>query len=185
MTEIDTTAGTPGVITAPVMPVRDLVIFPRMMLPLFIGRPKTIRTVQDALKGDKRIVLVTQKDPKCDDPKKDDVYDVGTVGTVMQLLRLPDGTVKVLIEAHRRVRIESLTSDEEGKLFCRALRLDSTETDGTEVEGLRRAKPERSLRTTSFRTFSRCGTRMRLRTPWRGSCRCRLRISRNFLRIRR
>lgn len=142
MTEIDTTAGTPGVITAPVMPVRDLVIFPRMMLPLFIGRPKTIRTVQDALKGDKRIVLVTQKDPKCDDPKKDDVYDVGTVGTVMQLLRLPDGTVKVLIEAHRRVRIESLTSDEEGKLFCRALRLDSTETDGTEVEGLRRAVAE-------------------------------------------
>ena len=142
MTEIDTTAGTPGVITAPVMPVRDLVIFPRMMLPLFIGRPKTIRTVQDALKGDKRIVLVTQKDPKCDDPKKDDVYDVGTVGTVMQLLRLPDGTVKVLIEAHRRVKIESLTSDEEGKLFCRALRLDSTETDGTEVEGLRRAVAE-------------------------------------------
>lgn len=142
MTEIDTTAGTPGVITAPVMPVRDLVIFPRMMLPLFIGRPKTIRTVQDALKGDKRIVLVTQKDPKCDDPKLDDVYDVGTVGTVMQILRLPDGTVKVLIEAHRRVKIESLTADDEGKLVCRAVRMDSTETDGTEVEGLRRAVAE-------------------------------------------
>ncbi len=139
MTEFETTEGTPGVIVSPVMPVRDLVIFPRMMLPLFIGRPKTVRTVQDVLKGDKRIVLVTQKDPKCDDPKTSDLYDVGTVGTVMQMLRLPDGTVKVLIEAHHRVKLNSLAESEDGKISCHATRLDSTDREGTEVEGLRRS----------------------------------------------
>ncbi len=95
--------------------------------------------MQDALKGDKRIVLVTQKDPKCDDPKMTDVYDVGTVGTVMQMLRLPDGTVKVLIEAHRRVKINSIVEDEDGKAVCHATRLNSTDLEGTEVEGLRRS----------------------------------------------
>ena len=138
MTEFDKTEGTPGVIISPVMPVRDLVIFPRMMLPLFIGRPKTVRTVQEALKGDKRIVLVTQKDPKCDDPKAGDLYDVGTVGTVMQMLRLPDGTVKVLVEAHRRVKVSGISETADGNLVCRAERLDPLDATGTEVEGLRR-----------------------------------------------
>ena len=139
MTEKENNAGeVPGVVVAPVLPIRDLVIFPRMMLPLFIARPKTVRAVQNAMKGDKRIVLVTQRDPKMDDPKASDVYDVGTLATLMQMLRLPDGTLKVLVEAHGRVQLSDI-DDKSPEMTCKATRLDSTDIEGTETEALRRA----------------------------------------------
>ena len=82
----------------PVLPLRDIVVFPHMIVPLFVGRDKSVRALEDVMQDDKQILLVTQKNAGEDDPKADDIYDVGTVATVLQLLKLPDGTVKVLVE---------------------------------------------------------------------------------------
>src|ERR1700691_6443177 len=79
----------------PVLPLRDIVVFPHMIVPLFVGREKSIRALEDVMKSDKPILLVTQKNAAQDDPGPADIYMVGTVGTVLQLLKLPDGTVKV------------------------------------------------------------------------------------------
>src|SRR5437764_12614944 len=81
----------------PVLPLRDIVVFPHMIVPLFVGREKSVRALEDVMKDDKQILLVTQKNAAQDDPATSDIYMVGTVGTVLQLLKLPDGTVKVLI----------------------------------------------------------------------------------------
>ena len=94
-------------LTYPVLPLRDIVVFPHMIVPLFVGRRKSISALEDVMKDDKQILLVTQKNPSEDDPSPEDVYTVGTVGTVLQLLKLPDGTVKVLVEGVRRARILS------------------------------------------------------------------------------
>ena len=91
--------------TYPVLPLRDIVVYPKMVVPLFVGRGKSIRALQAGVDSDKNVILVTQKDPGIEDPNEDEVYHVGTVGTVLQLLRLPDGTVKVLIEGLERVKI--------------------------------------------------------------------------------
>ncbi|MDO4936884.1 MAG: endopeptidase La [Sutterellaceae bacterium] len=104
-TELETT----DKVVMPLLPIRDLVVFPRMVIPLFVGRPKTVRAVQLAAKEKNRIILVTQKDSKTDEPTYDDVYHIGTEASILQMLKLPDGTLKVLVEAHRRVRILSLT----------------------------------------------------------------------------
>jgi len=82
----------------PVLPLRDIVVFPHMIVPLFVGREKSVRALEDVMKDDKQILLVTQKNAAQDDPTTSDIYIVGTVGTVLQLLKLPDGTVKVLVE---------------------------------------------------------------------------------------
>src|SRR3990167_580522 len=89
----------------PVLPLRDIVVFPHMIVPLFVGREKSVRALEDVMKDDKQILLVTQKNAAQDDPGKDDIYTVGTVSTVLQLLKLPDGTVKVLVEGGRRARV--------------------------------------------------------------------------------
>ena len=89
----------------PVLPLRDIVVFPQMIVPLFVGRDKSVRALEDVMKDDKQILLVTQKDAAQDDPTPDDIYSVGTIGTVLQLLKLPDGTVKVLVEGGQRARI--------------------------------------------------------------------------------
>ena len=89
----------------PVLPLRDIVVFPHMIVPLFVGREKSVRALEDVLKDDKQILLVTQKNAAQDDPTPGDIYSVGTVGTVLQLLKLPDGTVKVLVEGGQRARI--------------------------------------------------------------------------------
>ncbi len=89
----------------PVLPLRDIVVFPHMIVPLFVGREKSVRALEDVMKDDKQILLVTQKNAAQDDPETGDIYTVGTVGTVLQLLKLPDGTVKVLVEGARRARI--------------------------------------------------------------------------------
>ncbi|MBP0462881.1 endopeptidase La [Roseomonas sp. PWR1] len=89
----------------PVLPLRDIVVFPHMIVPLFVGREKSVRALEAVMKDDKQILLVAQKNAAQDDPGADDLYQIGTVSTVLQLLKLPDGTVKVLVEGGRRARI--------------------------------------------------------------------------------
>ncbi len=91
--------------TYPVLPLRDIVVYPKMIVPLFVGREKSIRALQDVVDKDQNIILATQKNAATEDPTSDDVFHVGTVGTVLQMLKLPDGTVKVLIEGMERVKI--------------------------------------------------------------------------------
>ena len=89
----------------PVLPLRDIVVYPKMIVPLFVGREKSIRALQEVVDQDQNIILLTQKEAAIEDPTENDVYHVGTVGTVLQMLKLPDGTVKVLIEGMERVKI--------------------------------------------------------------------------------
>ncbi|MEX0922342.1 MAG: endopeptidase La [Rhodovibrionaceae bacterium] len=95
----------------PVLPLRDIVVFPHMIVPLFVGREKSVAALEDVMKDDKQILLVTQKNAAQDDPAPNDIYEVGTVGTVLQLLKLPDGTVKVLVEGGQRARITKFTEN--------------------------------------------------------------------------
>jgi len=92
-------------ITIPLLPLRDVVVFPFMVAPLFVGREKSIRALEEAMKKDKEILLASQKDANTNDPKEDDIYTIGTIGTIVQMLRLPDGTVKVLVEGKNRAKI--------------------------------------------------------------------------------
>ena len=92
-------------ILRPVLPLRDIVVFPNMVIPLFVGRDKSISALNEVMKKDKKIVLVTQKNSEVDDPKKTDVFMYGCEGNILQLLKLPDGTVKVLVEGSKRVKI--------------------------------------------------------------------------------
>ncbi len=96
----------------PLLPLRDLIIFPHMMMPLFVGREKSINALEEAMSKQTDIVLAAQKDAKTNNPEAGDIYEVGTVGTIIQLLRLPDGTVKVLVEGKRRVRIEKFAAND-------------------------------------------------------------------------
>ena len=89
----------------PLLPLRDIVIFPSMVVPLFVGREKSIKALQEVMKTDKSIVLVTQKNSEVDDPTGQDLFQYGCLSKVLQLLKLPDGTVKVLVEGEKRVKI--------------------------------------------------------------------------------
>lgn len=92
--------------TYPILPLRDIVVYPKMIVPLFVGREKSIKALQQAIDNDQNIVLATQKEAAVEDPKPEDIFAVGTLGTVVQLVRLPDGTVKVLVEGLERVKID-------------------------------------------------------------------------------
>ena len=92
----------------PLLPLRDVVVYPHMVTPLFVGRGKSIEALERAMANDKQVLLVAQKNPQQDDPQAEDLYDIGTVATILQLLKLPDGTVKVLIEGRERAGIESI-----------------------------------------------------------------------------
>ena len=97
----------------PLLPLRDVVIFPSVVTPLFVGREKSIAALQAAMAGDKQIMLVAQKSAQQDDPKLGDLYRVGTLSTILQLIKLPDGTLKVLVEGNKRATIESIDLSEE------------------------------------------------------------------------
>ena len=97
----------------PLLPLRDVVIFPSVVTPLFVGREKSITALQAAMAGDKQIMLVAQKSAQQDDPKLGDLYTIGTLSTILQLIKLPDGTLKVLVEGNKRASIESLDSTDE------------------------------------------------------------------------
>ena len=94
-----------GVVEIPVLALRDVVVYPQMVIPLFVGREKSIRCLDIANENDKQIFLVAQKDAAVDDPTQDDLYTTGTIATILQMLKLPDGTVKVLVEGVRRAQI--------------------------------------------------------------------------------
>ncbi|MGF1716474.1 endopeptidase La [Photobacterium chitinilyticum] len=96
----------------PVLPLRDVVVYPHMVIPLFVGRDKSIRCLESAMDDNKQILLVAQKEAATDEPSIEDLYDVGTVATILQLLKLPDGTVKVLVEGQQRAKVENLKDDE-------------------------------------------------------------------------
>ena len=89
----------------PLLPLRDIVVFPHMMVPLFVGREKSVTALNEVMKTDKKIILVTQKNSEVDDPGKNDVFNYGCKCSVLQLLKLPDGTVKLLVEGIKRVKI--------------------------------------------------------------------------------
>jgi ATP-dependent Lon protease len=110
MSEYSRSAGHGDVMA--VLPLRDIVVFPHMIVPLFVGREKSVRALEAVMKDDKQILLVAQKNATQDDPSVDDIYRVGTVSTILQLLKLPDGTVKVLVEGNRRARITGFRDTE-------------------------------------------------------------------------
>ena len=89
----------------PVLPLRDVVVYPHMVIPLFVGREKSIRALEAAMDDDKRILLVAQKSAEVDDPQVDDIHELGTLSIILQLLKLPDGTVKVLVEGSERAGV--------------------------------------------------------------------------------
>ena len=122
----------------PVLPLRDIVVFPHMIVPLFVGREKSVRALEDVMKEDKQILLVTQRNAAQDDPASSDIYNVGTVGTVLQLLKLPDGTVKVLVEGGQRAKIERFT-DNEAFFVAEATPMVDAEVSGKEMEALARS----------------------------------------------
>ncbi|MCO6553991.1 MAG: endopeptidase La [Gilliamella sp.] len=101
----------------PILPLRDVVVFPHMVIPLFVGRSKSIRCLEGAMEMDKQVFLVTQKNPSQDDPDIDDLYDVGTVANVLQLLQLPDGTVKVLVEGIARAKMNDIVENNDNEYF--------------------------------------------------------------------
>ena len=90
----------------PVLPLRDVIVFPNMVIPLFVGREKSIKSLEVAMDSNKQIMLVAQKTADLDDPKDSDIYRFGTLATVLQLLKLPDGTIKVLVEGASRAEIQ-------------------------------------------------------------------------------
>ncbi len=122
----------------PVLPLRDIVVFPHMIVPLFVGREKSVRALEDVMRDDKQILLVTQKNAAQDDPAADDIYGVGTVSTILQLLKLPDGTVKVLIEGGRRASIREFVENQ-NFFQVQADLLEDQEGEHQELEALSRS----------------------------------------------
>ena len=102
----------------PLLPLRDIVIFPSMVVPLFVGREKSIKALQEVMKTDKSIVLVTQKNSEIDDPTSADLFQYGCLSKVLQLLKLPDGTVKVLVEGEKRIKILNHNETTSNYLTC-------------------------------------------------------------------
>ena len=136
-TNLDTEAGN-GTLSYPLLPLRDVVVFPHMVIPLFVGRPKSIKALEVAMESGKHVLLVAQKSAAKDDPNPEDLYDTGCVATVLQMLKLPDGTVKVLVEGLHRALLTALTNN--GEFFSgEAHAIPPSEDGSAEVEALRRA----------------------------------------------
>src|SRR5881296_2301213 len=127
-----------GGLRVPLLPLRDIIVFPHMVVPLFVGRQKSIRALEEAMNKQKFILLAAQKDAKTNDPAEEDIYRVGTLGTVVQLLRLPDGTVKVLVEGKKRARIQQYV-DHPDYFLVEVEEIDEAVQRGTEVEALLRS----------------------------------------------
>ena len=122
----------------PVLPLRDIVVFPHMIVPLFVGRDKSVRALEQVMNQDKQILLSSQRDPAEDDPSQDGIYDVGVLANVLQLLKLPDGTVKVLVEGRARVRISEFVEND-SFFEARAVLLEEREGDADTVAALVRS----------------------------------------------
>jgi ATP-dependent Lon protease len=124
--------------TLPLLPLRDVVVFPHMVIPLFVGRPKSIKALDVAMEAGKHILLVAQKSAAKDDPAAEDLYEIGSIATILQMLKLPDGTVKVLVEGTQRARIVSVSEAGE-YLAADAVTLAGAEGGTHEIEAMRRA----------------------------------------------
>ncbi|MCK9542353.1 MAG: endopeptidase La [Novosphingobium sp.] len=126
----------------PLLPLRDIVVFPGMVVPLFVGREKSVAALEAAMAGKKDIFLLAQLDPGCDDPERDDLYDTGVIASVLQLLKLPDGTVRVLVEGQQRGRFEALHAEngENGEmLVADVAALEEPEATGPEIAAMMRS----------------------------------------------
>jgi ATP-dependent Lon protease len=124
--------------TLPLLPLRDVVVFPHMVIPLFVGRPKSIKALEAAMEQGKSIMLAAQKAAAKDEPSADDIYEIGCVANILQMLKLPDGTVKVLVEGAQRARINSI-SDSSTHFIADLTPVESEIGDDSEVEAMRRA----------------------------------------------
>lgn len=122
----------------PVLPLRDIVVFPHMIVPLFVGRDKSVKALEDVMQDDKQILLAAQKNAGQDDPAVEDIYEMGTIGTVLQLLKLPDGTVKVLVEGSQRAKIVRYTENDDF-FQAEAELLDDAVDDSKDLEALSRS----------------------------------------------
>src|SRR6187397_3546232 len=112
----------------PLLPLRDVVVFPHMVIPLFVGRPKSIKALETAMEAERRIMLVAQKAAAKDEPSVSDMFEVGCVSTILQMLKLPDGTVKVLVEGQQRARVNRI-DDGEQHFTANITPVDSAEKD--------------------------------------------------------
>lgn len=126
-------------IKCPVLPLRDIVVYPKMIVPLFVGREKSIKALQSVVDEDGNVILLTQKDATVDEPQADDVYHIGTISTVVQMLRLPDGTVKVLIEGMERVKISKFCRNKDFMLAEAEILPEEESSNSLELEALVRA----------------------------------------------
>src|SRR5512134_3151889 len=124
--------------TLPLLPLRDVVVFPHMVIPLFVGRPKSIKALETAMEAGKSILLVAQKSAAKDEPGAEDLYATGTIANILQMLKLPDGTVKVLVEGTQRARITAV-SDVKTHYVADAIPVSLDAEAGTELEAMRRA----------------------------------------------
>jgi ATP-dependent Lon protease len=124
-------------VTLPLLPLRDVVVFPHMVIPLFVGRPKSIKALETAMESGKHIMLVAQKSAAKDEPATEDLYDVGCMASILQMLKLPDGTVKVLVEGNRRARITHF-SDAKTHFVADATLVPAEPVEDHEIEALRR-----------------------------------------------
>lgn len=137
----------------PVLPLRDIVVFPHMIVPLFVGRDKSVAALEAAMNADKEIFLVAQLDPAQDEPAREDLYEVGVTATVLQLLKLPDGTVRVLVEGKARGRLVEL-SEADGYLQSTIEILEERVAEGIEVEALMRSAVEQ------FETYAKLNKKL-------------------------
>ena len=137
----------------PLLPLRDIIVFPHMVVPLFVGREKSINALEEAMSQEKEILLAAQKKAKTNDPTPDDIFHVGTVGVIIQLLRLPDGTVKVLVEGRRRCAIHRFL-DNDDFFLCEVRDVPEEQPSSAEIEALRR-----SVQTT-FETYVKLNKRI-------------------------
>ncbi len=125
-------------IALPLLPLRDVVVFPHMVIPLFVGRPKSIKALETAMESGKSIMLVAQKNAAKDEPVAEDIYPIGCVANILQMLKLPDGTMKVLVEGSQRAHIHSI-EDEQTHFTCELTPVAPEPNAGSELEALRRA----------------------------------------------
>ena len=124
----------------PLLPLRDVVVFPHMVIPLFVGRPKSIKALELAMESERRIMLVAQKTAAKDEPSASDMFEVGCVSTILQMLKLPDGTVKVLVEGQQRAKVDAI-EDAETHFTATVVPVEAADSaeKSSEIEALRRA----------------------------------------------
>ena len=138
----------------PLLPLRDIVVFPGMIVPLFVGRDKSVVALEQAMKSNNEIFLVAQLDPAEDDPGKDDLYNIGVTATIMQLLKLPDGTVRVLVEGKQRAELRDLIERDDNYVEATVTLVDEQSADGPEATALMRSVTEQ------FENYSKLNRKM-------------------------